>query len=293
MTKKVLKAKEVAANRIAKLSESSYDYIPEFLLTNDHFANPNDIVKSKFLNFSCKKSVSLSKITKVFIEYEIYRTFPRRNSEHDNEKNGIAFLYRSPDKKLRGIKEASYGFDYPYHILAEREYTWADKLIDGTNKDCYTNEMSRLEKKLMQETTFTPLPCPFGLHLVSKKPTSIIRVFDNNISALKVAIFDPNSICISADEEQLSGELAKEALDGRTVIYYPRYNKWDAAHSMMIRLREQGVNIAISPLINSVTMKMRFEDYDLNDYIDIRLIEQWGKSQILEEIQEYDNCLIQ
>ena len=35
-------------------------------------------------------------------------------------------------------------------------------------------------------------------------------------------------------------------------------------------------------------MKMRFEDYDLNDYIDIRLIEQWGKSQILEEIQEYE-----
>lgn len=289
MKKRVLKTKKAMENRISELSENSYDYIPDSLITTDHFTFPNEETEIKFMRFCCKSSFFCEGVDRVFKEYDLLQTFPRRDFEdEDKEKNGIAFLYRSPDGKLRGIKEASYGFDYPSHILAKREYIWADKNIDGTSKDCYSNEISRLEKELMQDIMFNPLPCPFGLHLVAKRPGSVIRVFDNNNSALKGAIYDPDSIYIAADEEQLAGDLAKEAFKGRKVIYYPRRNKVGEAQFMSHDLRKRGVRIAINTLIADVKPLVMFGDHDITDYIECRLKEEWDKSQIFAEIQKYD-----
>lgn len=149
--------------------------------------------------------VSTKNLERVYKEYDVHLTYLYKT----DAGYGIALLYKSPDGKIREVKEFYIGpmydkMGYP-QISIKRIRSMKAKY-----ERCRHPKGHFSGRELMGKKTFNLLTCPFGLHCVSEGKT--IRVLNDEFDVLKMAAFDTDSIYIFANEEQLSGELAKEAL---------------------------------------------------------------------------------
>lgn len=262
--------------------KKNYDFIILNRVSAKMF--PKATIKTSSLEsfFFFPRCVSAKDIERVYKEYDVHLTYLYKT----DVGFGIALLYKSPDGKIREVKEFCIG-----PIFDERGYPQIsikrNRSINAKYKKCRQPKEHFSGKELMGQKTFNPLPCPFGLHRVSESNNPIIRVLNREFNVLEMAAFDPDSTYISANEEQLSGELAKEALKGKTVIYYSANTKYEAALAMAEQLREQGMNISVSPFIRNIPSSKRYSN--ICNYVFTMAGKGWERSDIMKKLKAFDS----
>lgn len=209
-------------------------------------------------------SLSKENINKVLTDYDVRQSYKYKCGNDF----GVAFLYQSDMVKgLREVKEIC--LDRSGNIAKEGKISlWQSRCKDARYCQCSDKEkVSFSGIELMKGLLFSSLPCPFGLHLINEKPISIIRVLDNELSVLIAAAYDSSSVYISANEEQLGGEIASARLTGRSLVYYPKYGEYENALKMKAKLAEKNVVVGVSPFMENVSFVGKKVGCDISDYI--------------------------
>lgn len=232
-----------------------------------HF--PKITIQSNSVLLRCfPDSLSKENINKTLIDYDVRQSYLYKNGND----YGVAFLRKSDsEKSIREVKEVC--IDESGNIAKDGKVAIGrTRRSDAKYCKCSDEGKESLSgKELMKGLHFTPLPCPFGLHLIYEKPNAIIRVLDNEVLALAAAACDRSSVYLSANEEQLSGELARDKFVARTIVYYPKYENYKKALDMKADLAKQGLIINVSSFMEDVSFVGKNNSSDITDYIRLGL----------------------
>lgn len=250
-----------------------------------HF--PKLTIKSKncALLHCFPKKLPKDRIENVLMRYDVRQSYLYMSGTGC----GIALLYRSSTVSgIREVKEIC--IDRNGRIAKNGKISICRGRRAGL-KYCWCSDVNKESlsgRELMKGTEFNPLPCPFGLHIIFEDPNSIIRVLDNEISTLVVAACNIESIYITANEEQLGGELAQEATIGRKIVYYPKFGEYEKALAMKVRLAEKGVKISVSLFMKNITFEEKAIGSDISDYIRMEMSRGKAYTELMEHIFNVD-----